>query len=93
LITGAGASGSGFDVPRRIEIHGKEKESMSNGTVRWFNQTIGAGFIRTDDGESVMFLHIAVKKSDPSLIREGARVSLDVVENKYGLTAINVKAA
>jgi len=28
---------------------------MSNGTVRWFNRTVGAGFIRTDDGENVMF--------------------------------------
>jgi len=34
---------------------------MSNGTVRWFNRTIGAGFIRTDDGENVMFLNHAIK--------------------------------
>jgi cold shock CspA family protein len=66
---------------------------MSNGTVRWFNRTIGAGFIRTDDGENVMFLHSAVKESDPSVIREGARVSVDISESQYGYTAINVRAA
>jgi cold shock protein len=66
---------------------------MSSGTVRWFNRTIGAGFIRTDDGENVMFLHSAVKQSDPSVIREGARVSVDISENQYGYTAINVRAA
>jgi cold shock protein len=66
---------------------------MTNGTVRWFNRTIGAGFIRTDDGENVMFLHSAVKESDPSLIREGARVSVEVLESQYGFTATNVKAA
>ena len=63
---------------------------MSNGTVMWFNRMIGAGFIRTDDGESVLFRHSAVKESDPSLIREGARVSVDVLETQYGFTAIDV---
>jgi cold shock CspA family protein len=66
---------------------------MSNGTVRWFNRTIGTGFIRTDDGQNVLFLHSAVNESDPSLIREGARVCLDVLESQYGLRAINVRAA
>ncbi len=66
---------------------------MSIGTVRWFNRTIGAGFIRTDDGENVLFLHSAVKESDPSVIREGARVSVDVLESEYGFTATRVKAA
>ena len=65
---------------------------MSNGTVRWFNRTIGAGFIRTDDGENVLFLHSAVKESDPSLIREGSRVSVDVLESQYGFTATHVRA-
>jgi cold shock CspA family protein len=66
---------------------------MPNGTVRWFNRTIGAGFIRTDDGEKVLFLNNAVIESDPRLIREGARVCLDILENQYGLRAINVRAA
>ena len=66
---------------------------MSNGTVRWFNRTIGAGFIRTDDGENVLFLRSAVRESDPGLIREGARVSVEFLESHNGLTAIHVKAA
>jgi cold shock CspA family protein len=66
---------------------------MSNGTVRWFNRTIGTGFIRTDNGENVLFLHNAIKEDDPSLIREGARVCLDVLKSKYGLAAINVRIA
>jgi cold shock CspA family protein len=66
---------------------------MSNGTVRWFNRTIGTGFIRTDNGENVLFLHSAIKEDDPSLIREGARVCLDVLKSKYGLAAINVRIA
>ncbi len=66
---------------------------MCDGTVRWFNRTIGAGFIRTDDGKNVLFLQIAVMESDPGLIREGSRVCLDILESQYGLRAINVRAA
>jgi len=65
---------------------------MLNGTVRWFNRTIGAGFIRTDDGENVLFLQSAVKESDPSLIREGSRVSVDVLVSQHGFTATHVRA-
>ena len=66
---------------------------MSSGTVRWFNRTIGAGFIRTDDGENVLFLYSAVREPDPGVIREGARVNVDFLESHNGLTAINVRAA
>jgi cold shock CspA family protein len=65
---------------------------MSNGTVMGFNRTIGAGYIRTDDGESMLFRRSAVKESDPSLIREGERVCVDVLESQYGFTASQVRA-
>ena len=65
---------------------------MSKGTVRWFNAKTGAGFIRTDDGENVLFLNGAIRESDPSSIRKGTRVRLDVLKSQYGLKAINVRA-
>ncbi len=65
---------------------------MSNGIVKWFNRTIGAGFIRTDDGENVLFLQSAIRESDPGLIREGSRVSVEVLETHCGLTATRVRA-
>lgn len=65
---------------------------MPNGTVRWFNQAIGAGFIRTDDGENVLFLKSAIKKSDPGMIREGTRVHVELLESPDGFTATLVKA-
>jgi len=64
---------------------------MAKGTVRWFNQMIGVGFIRTDDGRNVFFLKSTVRESDPSLIQAGARVSVDVLESQYGLTATSVR--
>jgi len=63
---------------------------MLNGTVRWFNRTIGAGFIRTDDGENVMFLNHAIKDFDPQGMKEGLRVSLDIQESRDGYTAVRV---
>jgi cold shock CspA family protein len=79
--------------PGELIFTERRQRTMSNGTVRWFNRTIGAGFIRTDDGENVLFLQGAVREADPGLIREGTRVSVDVLESLNGLTAINVRAA
>ena len=64
---------------------------MSYGTVRWFNQKIGAGFIRTDDGENVSFLNSTVQESDRSSLQKDARVFLEVLKSQYGLAAINVR--
>ena len=66
---------------------------MPNGIVRWFNAKTGAGFIRTDDGENVLFLNGTIQDSDPSYICRGTRVRLDVLKSQYGLTAINVRVA
>ena len=65
---------------------------MSNGTVTWFNRTIGAGFIKTDDGQNVMFLNHAIKNFDPQGMKEGLRVSLDILESQHGFTAVSVEA-
>jgi len=64
--------------------------TMLNGTVRWFNRTIGAGFIRTDAGENVLFLKNAIKDFDPQGMKEGLRVSLDIQESRDGYTAVSV---
>jgi cold shock CspA family protein len=66
---------------------------MPYGTVRWFNPKTGAGFIRTDDGENVLFLSSAIQDSEPSSIYRGVRVCLDILKSKYGLAAINVRIA
>ena len=66
---------------------------MPYGTVRWFNTKTGSGFIRTDDGENVLFLNGAIQDSEPRSIHKGTRVCLDVLKSKYGLTAINVRAS
>ncbi len=69
-----------------------EEWKMSYGTVKWFNEKTGAGYIRTDRGEDVLFLNRTVRPSDLVSIHKGARVSLDVLKGQYGLTAVNVRS-
>ncbi len=61
---------------------------MTNGTVKFFNNVRGFGFITPDDGGKDVFVH----KSDlVDEITEGDKVSYDVEESEKGLNAINVK--
>ncbi|TAN16986.1 MAG: cold shock domain-containing protein [Chitinophagaceae bacterium] len=60
---------------------------MKQGTVKFFNVSKGFGFIRTDDGQEV-FVH-ATGLVDK--VKEGDKVTFDVVQGKKGLNAVNVK--
>jgi len=61
---------------------------MNNGTVKFFNNAKGFGFITPDDGSKDVFVH---KNSLADEIREGDKVSFDVEEGEKGLNAVNVK--
>ena len=68
---------------------------MPTGKVKWFNQKIGAGFIRSDEGENVFFRSAAVCGKDPQAIREGQPVRFDIAKNIRSLsqTAASVTTA
>ena len=56
---------------------------MPSGTVKWFNETRGFGFIAPDDGGSDVFVHIkAVQKAGFSGLVEGVKVDFDIVDNR-----------
>ena len=61
---------------------------MNNGTVKFFNDAKGFGFITPDDGGKDVFVH--VNGLDGSSISEGDKVSYDVEEGKKGMNAVNV---
>jgi CspA family cold shock protein len=61
---------------------------MSNGTVKFFNESKGFGFITPDDGGKDVFVH--ANELNGNTITEGDKVSYDVEEGQKGLNAVNV---
>ena len=61
---------------------------MSNGTVKFFNNSKGFGFIAPEQGDKDVFVHANGLIDE---INEGDKVSYDVEETQKGLSAINVK--
>ena len=62
---------------------------MSNGTVKFFNDSKGFGFITPDDGGKDVFVH--VNGLNGTQITEGDKVSYEVEEGRKGLNAVNVE--
>jgi CspA family cold shock protein len=68
----------------------KENRTMAEGTVKWFNDSKGFGFIEQDNGPDV-FVHFSAIGGDGfKSLAEGQRVKFDVVEGQKGPQASNV---
>ncbi len=64
---------------------------MATGTVKWFNESKGFGFITQDDGGPDVFAHYSEIKGDGfKSLAEGDKVSFDVVKGDKGPKAINI---
>jgi cold shock protein len=72
----------------------KQVYSMATGTVKWFNESKGFGFIAPDNGGDDVFVHFsAIQASGFKTLTEGQKVSFDVQQGPKGAQAANVVPA
>jgi CspA family cold shock protein len=70
------------------------KFHMTIGTVKWFNDAKKFGFITPDDGSDDLFAHFSAINMDGfKSLKEGQKVSFDVVQGPKGKQASNIQAA
>lgn len=64
---------------------------MANGTVKWFNEKKGYGFIEQEDGPDVFVHHTGINSQGFRTLNEGDHVTFDIEEGQKGLSAVNVR--
>jgi CspA family cold shock protein len=74
-----------------IQLFGKDRK-MATGTVKWFNDAKGFGFITPDDGGEDLFAHFSeIKAEGFKSLQENQKVSFDVKMGPKGKQAANIK--
>jgi CspA family cold shock protein len=69
-------------------------QDMATGTVKWFNDSKGFGFVTPEDGSKDLFAHFsAIQEQGFKTLKEGQRVSFDVTTGPKGLQATNIRSA
>jgi cold shock protein len=63
---------------------------MAKGTVKWFNESKGFGFITREDGDDVFVHHTSIAGSGFKSLSEGQEVTFDVEKTPKGSRAVNV---
>jgi CspA family cold shock protein len=67
--------------------------SVANGTVKWFNDRKGFGFIEQEDGPDVFVHHTGINSSGFRTLNEGDQVTFDIEDGPKGPSAVNVTVA
>jgi CspA family cold shock protein len=75
-------------------IRDKRRSSMALGTVKWFNDAKGFGFIEPEGGGEDVFAHFsAIQMEGFRTLKQGSKVSFDLVQGPKGMLAQNICSA
>ena len=79
--------------PRRLVcVRGRYVRRKSSGTVKWFNDDKGFGFIEREGGQDVFVHHTAIQMEGFKTLKEGQKVTMEVTQGQKGPQAENVIA-
>jgi CspA family cold shock protein len=70
-----------------------KEEELAQGTVKWFSNEKGYGFIEREEGDDVFVHFSAINMEGYKTLTEGQRVEFEIVQGDKGLQAANVQAA
>jgi CspA family cold shock protein len=87
----ASPSPSGENIRAKSRL-GQQRKQMNTGTVKWFNDAKGFGFITQDNGGDDVFCHhTAIQSEGFRTLAEGQKVTFEVTKGPKGLQAQNVR--
>jgi cold shock protein len=78
---------------RAVVFHVEGGSKLAQGTVKWFSNEKGYGFIEREEGDDVFVHFSAITMEGYKTLTEGQRVEFEVVQGDKGLQAANVQAA
>ena len=80
----------GVDLGFGAKSCGKEVNAMANGTVKWFNEQKGYGFIKQENGADVFVHFSGINGGGFKSLNESDRVTFEIEQGKKGPAAVNV---
>jgi len=83
--------GDGLWRPFRRRAHTDGEAHMATGTVKWFSDAKGYGFIVPDDGDRDLFVHRSNIEATGQTLQENQKVEFEVGEGRKGPEATNVR--